>query len=92
MPSTARSPTRPWPRCAVPLNCLATTCGSRLPGEYEGDGVAHDAQVIKQWTTMVLGEDELTWLKEALQPNAATDPDAEDDDLRPLDRTRGPRQ
>lgn len=33
----------------------------RLPGEYEGE----DRQVIKQWTTVVLGEDELTWLKEA---------------------------
>lgn len=43
----------------------------RLPGDYEGDGEADDEQVIKQWTTVVLGEDELTWLKETLQLNAA---------------------
>jgi hypothetical protein len=40
------------------------------PGEYEGEAEADDGQVIKQWTTVVLGEDELTWLKKALQLNA----------------------
>jgi hypothetical protein len=54
----------------------------RLPGEYEGEAEAADGEVIKQWTTVVLGEDELTWLKEAFQLNAVDDVrDGEDDDL-----------
>jgi hypothetical protein len=57
----------------------------RLPGEYEGDGEASDEQVIKQWTTVVLAEDELTWLREALQLNAVDDQAEADDDLDPLD-------
>lgn len=39
---------------------------------------ADDGQPIKQWTTVVVGEDELTWLKKALQVNAT-----EDDDIDP---------
>ncbi|NBE84688.1 hypothetical protein [Micromonospora rubida] len=47
-------------------------------------GEADDGQVIRQWATVVLGGDELTWLKEALQLNAVNDlDDREDDDLDP---------
>lgn len=50
----------------------------------EGEAEADDGQVIRQWATVVLGEDELTWLKEALQLNAVNDlDDREDDDLDP---------
>lgn len=51
----------------------------------KGEAGADDGQVIRQWTTVVLGEDELTWLKEALQLHAVNDlSDREDDDLDPL--------
>ncbi|WP_141722987.1 hypothetical protein [Micromonospora matsumotoense] len=53
----------------------------RLPGAYEGEGEGDDDQAIKQWTTVVLGPDELTWLAEALQLNAV---DEADDDQYPL--------
>ncbi|WP_141722986.1 hypothetical protein [Micromonospora matsumotoense] len=61
--------------CPVSRSCLTniavafsgstwTTPGRAgcLPGEYEDECEADDDQVIKQWTTVVLGPDELTWI------------------------------
>jgi len=60
-----------------------------LPGDFEGaegDPIEGE-QAIVQWTTVVLHEDELTWLREVLALNSAHDEDDhdEDDDLDPLD-------
>lgn len=59
----------------------------RPPGEHEGDGEADKGQVIKQRTTIVLGRDELTLLREAgLQLNAIDDlAEGEDNDLDPIE-------
>jgi hypothetical protein len=63
---------------------LSTNISETKAMSTEGEAEADDGQVIRQWAPVVLGEDELTWLKEALQLNAVNDlDDREDDDLDP---------
>lgn len=56
--SLAADPTVAAMRQAAQLRGDDVWIAERLPGEYEGDRDADDDQVIKQWTTVVLGPDE----------------------------------
>ncbi|MEV4416182.1 hypothetical protein [Catellatospora sp. NPDC049609] len=57
----------------------------RLPAEHGSAARAEDGKVVRQWATVVVDKQELTWLAEALQLNAAEDrPEDLAEDLDPL--------